>query len=73
MNEIRFQLALTQERFLAYYQGAAQVVMVTASDGRKVQIPASALRRFITANGIQGEFLLRVDANNKLISIDKVN
>ncbi len=57
---------------MAYYQGAAQNVVVDLANGLRVQFPAVNLRPFITHDGIQGEFILRVDAQNKLQSIEKI-
>ncbi len=72
MNEIRFSLSLSPERYLAYYQGAAQQVSVCAYDGRRLQFPASVLRPFVTHEGVHGEFAIRFDGNNKFQGIRRV-
>ena len=72
MNEYRFRLAIPAEQYLAYYEGAAREVIVTLADGQRLQFPADALRSFVTREGVYGEFVLRVNAQNKLQSIERV-
>ena len=72
MNEIRFSLNLSAERYLAFYQGAAQQVSVRAHDGRRLQFPASVLRPFVGHDGVHGEFAIQFDAANKFQGIRRV-
>lgn len=72
MNEYRFRLAIPAKKYLAYYEGAVQQVVVTLADGQRVQFPADALRRFVTRDGVHGEFVLSVDKQNKLQRIERV-
>lgn len=72
MNQIRFYLNLSVERYLSYYQGAARVVSVRSVDGQRVEFPAEHLRRFVTHDGVQGEFVLRFDSNNKFIGLERL-
>ena len=72
MAVYRFRLSLSASEYLAYYQGAARDVVVRSHEGPVVQFPADALRRFVTRDGVHGEFVLRVDARNKLQGIDRV-
>lgn len=72
MNEIRFSLSITPERYLTYYQGAAQQVSVRAHDGRRLQFPASVLRPYVSHEGIHGEFAIQFDANNRFQGIRRV-
>jgi hypothetical protein len=69
MQTLRFKLAIPTDEWLRYYRGEANKVITWAKDGRTVQLPASALRPFVTAEGIHGEFVMRIDANNKLIEL----
>ena len=57
-HRICFVLELPAEEYLRYYQGQAGAVIVRAEDGRRVQLPASALRPFVTEQGIYGRFQL---------------
>lgn len=72
-QRIRFRLALTAKAYLHYYQGHARAVIVQAEDGRRVQIPAQSLRRFVSTEGIYGRFEMLLDANNKLISLNQLS
>lgn len=68
----RFALAISAERYLDYYQGRAQAVIVTAADGRTLQLPAGVLQRFVTHDGIRGLFEIEFDANNKFVAIHRL-
>jgi len=69
---IRFRLNLSNERYLSFYQGRASRVSVIAQDGRRIEFPASALRPFVTHQGVQGEFQLVVDEHNRLLRLEKI-
>ncbi len=71
-SEIVFQVHITQEAFLAYYQGVARSVVTQASDGRTVRFPARLLQPFLTRQGIHGVFVIRYDENNKFKEIRKI-
>jgi len=70
---IRFSLNISPEAFLRHYQGAASVVVVQADDGRRVQLPASSLRPFVSQQGIVGRFELELGRNNKLLHLKKLD
>ncbi len=71
-NSIRFRLAISAEEFLAYYQGGARDVVACSEDNKTVRFPASAIRKFVTHDGIFGDFEITFDEDNKLISLDSV-
>ena len=73
MESIRFSLNLSAEDFLHYYRGQAQAVSLLAEDGRRVQIPASSLRRFVDRNGLTGRFQMVLDENHKLLRIERIS
>lgn len=72
MREYRFRITIPAHEYIAHYQGVARNVVVTLSSGLTVQFPSEALRPFVTHNGVQGEFLLRVDKNNKMKGLERV-
>lgn len=72
MNEYRFRLAISAEDYLAYYQGAVRQVVVTLANGQRLQFPADSLRPFVRREGVHGEFVLRVDAQNKLQGLERI-
>ena len=57
-KRFEFTLSLSAEQYLAYYQGAASKVVVRCTDGQSIQFPARLLTRFVTNQGIQGQFVL---------------
>lgn len=65
-------LDIPADEYLRYYEGGAHLVLARARDGRTVQFPANLLRRFVGHDGVRGSFMLRCDANNRLISIERV-
>ena len=71
-SSIRFRLAISAEEYLAYYQGSAQEVVARSDDNRIVRFPASAIREFVTHDGIFGSFEITFDENNKLIGIQPI-
>ncbi|NEV61780.1 DUF2835 domain-containing protein [Thiorhodococcus minor] len=71
MQRFYFSLSISASEYLKYYRGAAGRVIVRASDGRTLSIPAANLRRFVTQEGIRGQFCLTVDQDHKLVSIDR--
>ena len=71
-SSIRFRLAISAEEYLAYYRGSAQEVVARSDDNRIVRFPASAIREFVTHDGIYGSFEITFDENNKLIGVRPV-
>lgn len=71
-RSIRFRLAISAEEYLAYYQGNARVVVARSEDNKTIRFPASAIRKFVTNNGIFGHFEITFDENNKLIAIQVI-
>lgn len=72
ISSIKFHVALPANEFLSYYRGSAHSVMVRAEDGRRIQLPAAKLRPFLLSDGINGEFELTLDENNKLLNIRRL-
>jgi len=60
---------ISAEEYLRLYQGTARSVLARDAGGLSISFPATALRPYVTKNGIQGVFVIRVDANHKLIDI----
>lgn len=71
MQRFYFNLSISASEYLKYYRGSAGRVIVRASDGRSLSIPAANLRRFVTAEGVRGQFCLTVDQNHRLVSIER--
>ena len=52
MQQLIIDLALPAERYLAWYQGRAERVVMYSRDGRRVSLPAHHLRPFLTHGGV---------------------
>lgn len=70
---IRFHMALDADKYLAYYKGKAKYILVRSLDNRSIKFPASAIRGFLTREGVYGLFEIQFDENNKLINIVRIN
>jgi len=73
MNRYSFRLHLSSEQYLEYYRGTAKSVVVKATNGQIVQFPAALLQRYVTLEGIHGDFVLDCDEHHKCISLQKVS
>lgn len=71
-TKLHFFLNISREEALRYYQGTARAVIVTTSDGQKLQFPAEHIRPFIDQTGISGQFSIEFDSNNKLMGLKRV-
>jgi hypothetical protein len=63
-TQYRFHLRLTSQQCLDYYRGAARNVVAHATNGLTVRFPAKLLQRFVTQDGIEGDFVLTCDADH---------
>ena len=71
-HSLRFQLSLSSEKYLRYYQGHASSIQVRSLDNKSIRFPAGAIRQFLMHDGIHGMFEIRFDKNNKLIEVVKI-
>lgn len=72
MSQYRFHLRISPEQYEDYYRGVALDVVVRCHTGQTVQFPAGLLRRFVTLDGIRGEFVLSCDGNNRCTGLERV-
>lgn len=72
-REFVFMLRISADRYLRYYRGDAGYVVARAHDGRTVRFPAHVLRPFVTHEGVHGEFRLRYDQSNRLVSFERLS
>jgi len=66
-----FFINITSADFLPYYKGKIHAIVVTTSQGVKVQFPAMHIRKYLTNSGIQGCFCLETK-QNKFLSLNKL-
>jgi hypothetical protein len=69
MNRYQFQLRITADQYLEYYRGTAKHVIVRCTTGKTVQFPASLLQKFVTTEGIHGDFVLQCDDQHKCLGL----
>ena len=69
VKQISLSLQLTSRQVEEYYRGRAQHVVAEAADGRIIQLPIKVLHPFISKQGIQGDFLVTTDDENRFVKI----
>ena len=69
---IRFQLALSPEQFLRFYQGIAKNITTRADDGRVINYPAQNVKQFLAHDGIHGSFEMALTHDHKFISVKRL-
>ena len=72
MQRYEFYLRITPEAYLDYYRGLARFVVVESNSGQTLKFPASFLRNFVSSAGIEGNFVLVCDANNKCVDLQRL-
>ncbi|MGR9012802.1 MAG: DUF2835 domain-containing protein [Gammaproteobacteria bacterium] len=72
-QHIRFSLNLSYDQYLKVYQGIAKNVSVVADDGRRIAFPAGNIQSFLTKQGINGYFEMKLTLENKFVSIKKLS
>lgn len=73
MSTIIIDVAVAADRFQKLYAGTAKYLLVNSRDGRRVQLPLTIFRSFLTHQGVYGSFMVKFDENNKLLDIKKIN
>lgn len=67
-----FSLGIDYGECGVLYQQSSSSVILTSECGRRVQIPATRLRPFVTSLGIKGRFRMTVNRANKIIAFEKM-
>lgn len=63
---------MSAKEFLPYYQGTASTIVVTSTQGQRLQFPAMHLRPYLKNNGVNGYFCMKTQ-NNKFLSLTEIN
>lgn len=71
-QQLVVDIALPAERYLDWYRGYADRVLLYSRDGRRVSLPAHHLRPFLTREGVYGSFVMRFTGAGKLISLQRI-
>ncbi len=72
MTRYEFQLHIPPQEFVRYYRGTTRHVLARTADGLTVQFPANHLVKFVSLDGISGNFVLTTDDSNKVIELQRV-
>ena len=72
MHRYEFRVHLSPQEFLRVYQGAVSHLVVRATTGQRVQVPASRFRPLVTPDGVSGRFVLTCDDQHKCIDLQRV-
>jgi len=72
MNELIVDLHISADEYQRLYRGEVASVLARARDGRRVRFPATALRPFVTWQGVKGSFRIVYGSNGKLAGISRV-
>jgi len=69
MKRFEFNLRITSDRYLEYYRGHVRHVVARCTTGQTVQFPASLLQKYVGPDGINGNFTLMCDDQNKCLEL----
>jgi len=69
MPRINVNLVLSAAQVRDYYRGSVRYVVAYAEDGRTVRLPIKVLHKYISNEGIRGQFVVTTDKNFKFKSI----
>ncbi|MCP8466647.1 DUF2835 domain-containing protein [Pseudomonas sp. ZM23] len=72
MTCVLLDISLPADRLQAVYRGQANRVLVTSRDGRRINLPAHHLRRFMTHSGVHGTFELEFDDTGRLLALRRL-
>lgn len=72
MKRYEFTLHISSEQYLDYYRGMVRSVVARSTVGETVQFPVTLLQRFVTKEGIHGQFVLTCDDNHKHAQLQRI-
>jgi len=72
MPQAIFDLQLSREQILLFYQARKNRVQVTARDGRSINLPWELLKPHITRTGLQGSFVIHFDHTHKCEKLSRL-
>ena len=72
MTEYEFDLHLSAEEYLQYYEGVVNAIQVHSRCGKTIEFPAAKMREFVLKDGVHGTFVIQLDNKNKFISVKKI-
>jgi hypothetical protein len=67
-----FSVSMNYAQCEDLYRHQIKYLIVTSADGKRIRLPKQNMQKFITASGLQGNYQLTIDQNNKLLNINKI-
>jgi hypothetical protein len=72
-RQFTLRLSISSVEYERLYRGEARTVVARDTEGRTLQFPAASLQPFLTHSGIQGTFVISIDADNRLLEIRRAS
>lgn len=66
-----FNINITYDEFLPYYQGRVNTIVVMSTEGQRIQFPAIHIRKYLLSSGIKGYFCMQTE-NNKFLLLERI-
>ncbi|WP_426356929.1 DUF2835 domain-containing protein [Pseudocolwellia sp. HL-MZ19] len=66
-----FNINISYDDFLPYYQGKVTTIVVMSTEGQRIQFPAMHIRKYLLSTGIKGLFCMQTE-NNKFLLLEKI-
>lgn len=67
-----FSIDLEYDEARVFYTGVKNRVQVTATDGKKINLPWSMLQPFFTPSGVQGRFVIQYTGDGKMLKLERL-
>lgn len=71
-REIVIQLHISSDEFMQHYRGIPNV-RAQSIEGQQILFPASALRAFVTREGVHGTFSFQIASSGKLLTVRRLS
>ena len=72
MKTFEFRLKVSRDAWLEYYRKPNATVVAKTLSGQRIQLSAKHLVRHVGHDGLDGWFILTIDANNDFVSLERV-
>ncbi|WP_432277180.1 DUF2835 family protein [Glaciecola petra] len=66
-----FSVSMSYAECENLYHDQIQYLVVTSTEGKRIQLPKQNMQKFVSLNGLHGMFVMEVDRNNKIKMINK--
>nr|WP_136249490.1 DUF2835 family protein [Ningiella ruwaisensis] len=72
MKRYEFDISMSYAHCSDLYSASIRFVIVQAHSGEKIRLPKENLKRFLMPDGIHGRFEMRINDQNKILSINRI-